>query len=63
MFDTLRDALFLFHAVGVDLGLLADHVCGLQIPVSCVRAVGEKENREGEQGQLSQIVKDLHGCC
>ena len=40
MLDTLRDALFFFHAVGVDLGLLADHVCGLQVPVSCVRAVG-----------------------
>ena len=37
MLATLRLALFFFHTVGVDLGHLrpvADHVDGLQMPVS-----------------------------
>jgi len=38
MFATLRDALFLFHTVGVDAALGDDQVCGLQVPVSSAAA-------------------------
>lgn len=58
IFATLRLFLFLFHAVGVDSGLKldADHVTGLQTPVSwavigVIRTMREiaKERRAGDR--------------